>query len=572
MRGNVSKALSDYTKEELLGVIKGLKSRKKFGLVWEEKPEDVATMCSTNLPVLYEVEERAIKHDLSQPTNLVIEGDNYHSLSVLNYTHAGRVSCIFIDPPYNTGNKSWKYNNRYVESDDMFKHSKWLSFMSKRLQLSKNLLTDDGILIATIDDYEAHTLRLLLDEVFGEENRLATVIVINKKSGRSTDKFFATSHEYYYFYAKNIQNAKTGLLGNDESIQATFRNEDESGKFKWRDFLRTGGFSTPEERPNSHYPIFYDPKSGRIEVEPFADAIEIIPLDSKGKKRVWRQTRPSLMKLVADGDIMIQDTRNGYKVRIKDRIRTESIPKTVWDNPKYDAATHGTKLLEKVLGRPRAFDFPKSLYAVRDALDVALFEKDGAIVLDYFAGSGTTGHAVLELNRTKDMGLSFILCTNAESNIAEEVTYPRIANAVKGYAEVPGIPANIRYFKTDFVERDETDDKTRAKLVASSKQIIAVKEETFEDVVSNKKFVVMENAHKYSAIVFDQDSIPQAIQAIAKLPGDKPVSIYVFSLSNDSYEGDFESLDRKHSLKPIPEGILAVYRRIFDSKPKVSGE
>ncbi len=568
----MSKALSDYTKEELLGVIKGLKSRKKFGLVWEEKPEDVATMCSTNLPVLYEVEERAIKHDLSQPTNLVIEGDNYHSLSVLNYTHAGRVSCIFIDPPYNTGNKSWKYNNRYVESDDMFKHSKWLSFMSKRLQLSKNLLTDDGILIATIDDYEAHTLRLLLDEVFGEENRLATVIVINKKSGRSTDKFFATSHEYYYFYAKNIQNAKTGLLGNDESIQATFRNEDESGKFKWRDFLRTGGFSTPEERPNSHYPIFYDPKSGRIEVEPFADAIEIIPLDSKGKKRVWRQTRPSLMKLVADGDIMIQDTRNGYKVRIKDRIRTESIPKTVWDNPKYDAATHGTKLLEKVLGRPRAFDFPKSLYAVRDALDVALFEKDGAIVLDYFAGSGTTGHAVLELNRTKDMGLSFILCTNAESNIAEEVTYPRIANAVKGYAEVPGIPANIRYFKTDFVERDETDDKTRAKLVASSKQIIAVKEETFEDVVSNKKFVVMENAHKYSAIVFDQDSIPQAIQAIAKLPGDKPVSIYVFSLSNDSYEGDFESLDRKHSLKPIPEGILAVYRRIFDSKPKVSGE
>jgi adenine-specific DNA-methyltransferase len=568
----VSKALSDYTKEELLGVIKGLKSRKKFGLVWEEKPEDVATMCSANLPVLYEVEERAIKHDPSQPTNLIIEGDNYHSLSVLNYTHAGRVSCIFIDPPYNTGNKSWKYNNRYVESDDMFKHSKWLSFMSKRLQLSKSLLTDDGILIATIDDYEAHTLRLLLDEVFGEENRLATVIVINKKSGRSTDKFFATSHEYYYFYAKNIQNAKTGLLGNDESIQATFRNEDESGKFKWRDFLRTGGFSTPEERPNSHYPIFYDAKSGRIEVEPFADAIEIIPLDSKGKKRVWRQTRPSLMKLVAEGDIMIQDTRNGYKVRIKDRIRTESIPKTVWDNPKYDAATHGTKLLEKVLGRPRAFDFPKSLYAVRDALDVALFEKDGAIVLDYFAGSGTTGHAVLELNRTKDMGLSFILCTNAESNIAEEVTYPRIANAVKGYAEVPGIPANIRFFKTDFVERDETDDKTRAKLVARSKQIIAVKEETFEDVVSNKKFVVMENAHKYSAIVFDQDSIPQAIQAIAKLPGDKPVSIYVFSLSNDSYEGDFESLDRKHSLKPIPEGILAVYRRIFDSKPRVSGE
>lgn len=568
----MSKVLDDYTRDELLAVIKGLKSRKKFGLVWEEKPEDVATMCSQNLPVLFEVEDRAIKHDSSQATNLIIEGDNYHSLSVLNYTHAGRISCIFIDPPYNTGNKSWKYNNRYVEADDMFKHSKWLSFMSKRLQLSKNLLTDDGILIATIDDYEAHTLRLLLDEVFGEENRLATVVVINKKSGRSTDKFFATSHEYYYFYAKNIQNAKTGMLSNDESIQATFRNEDESGKFKWRDFLRTGGFSTPEERPNSYYPIFYDPKSGRIDVEQFDDSIEIIPVDSKGKKRVWRQTRPSLMRLVAEGDIMVQSVKSDYKVRIKDRIRTESIPKTVWDSPKYDAATHGTKLLERILGRPRAFDFPKSLYAVRDALDVALHEKDDAIVLDYFAGSGTTGHAVMELNRTKDKSISFILCTNAESNIAEEVTYPRILNVVTGYEDVPGIPTNVRYFKTDFVEREETDDITRAKLVSRSKQIIAVKEDTYDDVVSNKNFVVMESAKKYSAIIYELDSIPQAIDAFAKLKDKKPLSIYVFSLSGDTYERDFESLDRTYSLKPIPEGILAVYRRIFDPKQMVLGE
>ena len=561
----MNQKLEDYSREELLSLIKSLKVRKKFGLVWEEKPEDVASMCSSQLPVLYEIEERSIKGDASQPTNLIIEGDNYHSLSVLNYTHAGRVSCIFIDPPYNTGNKSWKYNNRYVESDDMFKHSKWLSFMNKRLRLSKELLTDDGILIATIDDYEAHTLRLLLDEVFGEENRLSTVIVLNKKSGRSTDKFFATSHEYYYFYAKNIQNAKTGLLANDESLQATFRNEDEGGRFKWRDFLRTGGFSTPEERPNSHYPIYYDAKSGRIDVVPFPEAFEIIPLDSKGKKRVWRQTRPSLMKLVAEDEISIQNTKSGYKVRIKDRIRTEAIPKTVWDSPKYDAATHGTKLLEKILGRPRSFDFPKSLYAVRDALDVALFEKKEAIVLDYFAGSGTTGHAVLELNRTKHMGLSFILCTNSESNIAEEVTYPRILNVINGYEDVPGISANVKFFKTDFVKREATDDQTRAQLVSRTKQIIAIKEDTYDEVVSNENFAIMESASKYSAIVYNQDSIGEIIQVLSLLPGDKPVGIYIFSLSNDRYEIDFENLEKQYSLKPIPEGLLSVYRRIFDT-------
>jgi adenine-specific DNA-methyltransferase len=561
----VNKDTFEYSRDELLTLVNELKEQKKFGLVWENKPEDVEVMCSTRIPVLMEIESRAVLHDSSQPTNLIIEGDNFHALSVLNYTHAGRIGCIFIDPPYNTGSKTWKYNNRFVEADDMFRHSKWLSFMSKRLKLSRDLLTEDGILIVTIDDYEAHTLRLLLDELFGEENRLATVVVINKKSGRSTDKFFATSHEYYYFYAKNKEKAQTGLLGNDEAIQATFRNQDDLGMFKWRDFLRTGGFSTPEERPNSNYPIFYDPQTGRIEVEPFESAIEILPIDSKGKNRVWRQTRPSLMKLVSEGDILIQNTKSGFKVRIKDRIRTESIPKTVWDSPKYDAATHGTKLLEKILGRPRAFDFPKSLYAVRDALDVALCGKEGSIVLDYFAGSGTTGHAVLELNRTKGLGLSFILCTNAESNIAEEVTYPRISNVIAGYGEVPGMPANLRFFKTDFVDRHETEDITRSNLISRCREIISVKEGTFQEVVANSSLIILEGNQKYSAIIFNQDSIPEAIKTMSSLSDGKEICIYLFSLSDDNYEKDFEELPCSYSIRAIPEGLLSVYRRIFNS-------
>lgn len=164
----MNKRLEDYTKEELLEVVKGLKRRKKFGLVWEEKIEDVVQQCQMKLPIIEEVTNRAITGLSEAPTNFVIEGDNYHSLSVLNYTHAGKIDVIYIDPPYNTGNSSWKYNNNYVEKEDGFRHSKWISFMNSRLRLAKELLTEDGMIVVAIDDYEIHTLRLLMDELFGE--------------------------------------------------------------------------------------------------------------------------------------------------------------------------------------------------------------------------------------------------------------------------------------------------------------------------------------------------------------------------------------------------------------------
>ena len=423
--------MADYSalsKEELLALVGKLDAQKKYGLVWEaDRTKEVFEAdLHASIPFLTEVTNNNLVLGKELPNNIFIEGDNYHALSVLNYTHQGKVDVIFIDPPYNTGNKTWRYNNDYVEGDDTFKHSKWISFMSKRLKLSKNLLTDDGIIIVSIDDYEVHTLRFLLDEIFGENNRLGTLSVINKKSGRSTDKFFATSHEYYYFYAKNADLASIGMMESSEETKQTYKLADEEGSYKWRDFLRTGGFSTPEERPNSFYPIYFEPKSKKIDIEKFPNAVEIFPIDSKGKKRVWRQTRPSLMKLVSIGSILIEETKSGWKVRIKDRIKMVVKPKTVWDSPLYDAATHGTKLLETILNKPRAFDFPKSVYAVRDALSVALNGKDDAIILDYFGGSGTTAHAVTLLNKEDDGNRKFIICTNNENNIASEVCLPRI--------------------------------------------------------------------------------------------------------------------------------------------------
>jgi len=197
---------SKLSKDELLKVVEKLESRKKYGLVWDEErtKEQFEKESKNALPVLKEVKGKEIITDPDKPINILIEGDNYHTLSVLNYTHQNKIDLIYIDPPYNTGNRTWKYNNCYVDKEDSYRHSKWLSFMKKRLRLAKNLIKDDGVIVVTIDDYEIFQLGMLMDEIFGEENRLANVVVLNKKSGRTTDAFFATCHEYYLFYAKNI--------------------------------------------------------------------------------------------------------------------------------------------------------------------------------------------------------------------------------------------------------------------------------------------------------------------------------------------------------------------------------
>src|SRR3990167_1329585 len=197
----------DWSKEKLLHEYKELLKRKKFGIVWEDKLEDVAEQCKTSLPVLKEEKKKDLSADNNDVTHIIIEGDNYHALSVLNYTHKRKVDVIYIDPPYNTGNKSWRYNNDFVDKEDRFRHSKWLSFMSKRLRLAKSLLKEDGFFIVTIDNNELFTLGLLMDEVFGEINRIGVITVVHKPEGRNQENFFGTSNEFMLVYAKNIDKA-----------------------------------------------------------------------------------------------------------------------------------------------------------------------------------------------------------------------------------------------------------------------------------------------------------------------------------------------------------------------------
>ena len=574
----------NWSKDKLVHELKELgKLEKSFGMVWKEKfePEQVIEKCKDFLPVLKK--EKTRKQIITGSENInhiFIEADNYHALSVLNYTHKRKVDVIFIDPPYNTGNKSWMYNNRYVEKEDRFRHSKWLSFMSKRLRLARNLLKEDGIIVVTIDDYELFTLGLLMDEIFFENNKIGTLVVESNPRGRTTNKFFATSHEYWLVYAKNVNAASIVNLLLTEEQKKLFNLEDEVSPYRLLPFRRSGGLSTPEERPNSHYPIFYSEKNGKIDIEPFKNATKILPIDKSGRKRVWRQTRPSLMEAVERGDIIIKKNGRGYVVYMKDRIKEGRKPKTIWINPKYDASSHGTILLDKILNRRKAFDYPKSLYAVLDALSVLVADKKDAVVLDFFAGSGTTGHAVLELNKRDGGKRQFILCTNNENNngngtggIAESVCYPRIKKVIEGYKDsagnvIAGLGGNLRYYSTEFVDNVKTDNDKRI-LTSKSTEMLCLAESTFDEVVNKKDmFAIYENQKQMTGIIYDEDTIEDFKKEAKKHK--KPFVVYVFSYDHTYNEEDFNDMDNLQIVKPIPEVILNIYRKIYKEiyKPK----
>ncbi len=553
---------------DLQSEIKKIKNRKKYGLVWEDKPEDVVLQCENNIPILKEVKNRKLVSDNSLPTNILIEGDNYHSLSVLNYTHRGAVDVIYADPPYNTGNKSWIYNNDYVEKDDSYRHSKWLSFIEKRARLAKFLLKEDGIFVLTIDDYELFTVGLLLDEIFGEENKIGIVAIETNPRGRTTNTFFATSHEYILFYAKKSEEAELDFKDLTEDQAGAFDLEDEISKYRLLPFRRSGGLSTREERPNSFYPIYFDKASGKISIEKFKGAAEILPIDGEGRERVWRQTRPSLMIAVNKGDMVIRHNGSKFTVLMKDRIKDGRKAKTVWIDPKYDASSHGTVLIQSILNKRKVFDYPKSLYAVIDTLNVLIKSNKDALVLDFFAGSGTTGHAVLEINKQDGGNRKFILCTNNEKKICEEVTYERIKRVMKGYKnkkgeKVEGLGGNLSYFKTDLVSVDKLrriSDESKIKVTYQAGEMIALREDTLNEIERNDWWQIFEGNGKLTAIYFTENKTK--LKELLKILEKKnlPTTLYIFGWGKNEYKNDYST----HSIhvEDIPEPILEVYKEI----------
>ena len=397
--------------ENLLGVKLPVKERAKF-----IRTQSALIIDTRHFPPAFADKLLAAYDDIDAATDgVLIHGDNFQALNLLSERFRGAVKCVYIDPPYNTSEESFIYKNNY-------KHSSWVTMMENRLVATLGYMTAGGTIAISIDDEELFRLKMVGDSVFGEDNFIANLVFESNPRGRTIDAFFATCHDYVVVYGNNAEQSQISQIKLSEEQRAAFNLEDSISKYRLLPFRRSGGLSTPAERPNSHYPIFYDADTGRIDIDDFDGATEILPIDSSGTPRVWRQTPPSFMKAVQAGDIVIKD--NG-SVLMKDRIKNGRKPKTVFKDPSYDASSHGTVLLANIMG-DKKFSYPKSLHAVTDT--VRFFDDQAMTVLDYFAGTGTTAHAVINLNREDGGARKFILAEMGE--YFKTVLLPRIKKVI----------------------------------------------------------------------------------------------------------------------------------------------
>lgn len=571
--------------KELEAELRRLKKSKRYWLVWEDKPEDVVEKCKNELPVLIEDNSKRIVEWWDDLTHILIEWDNYHALSVLSYTHERKIDVIYIDPPYNTWAKDWKYNNDYVDSEDQFRHSKWLAMMSKRLVLSRSLLTEKWFIVLAIDHYELFSLWLLCDEIFWEENRIGVVAVVHKSEWRNQEKFFWTSHEYMMFYAKDKKKCDFQSVILDSTIQETFNMEDEKWKYRLNNYLRSWGWdqNLRINKQNSYYPIYVSADLTEITLTETHWYSAIYPITNSWQERTWKTKADTLLEALELGEIIAQRD-NKWNVQIYEKYRENQIIKTHWVDPKYHAIHHWTKLIEKILWSKK-FDFPKSLFLLIDILKITSM-KD-SIILDFFAGSGTTWHAVLELNKEDGWKRQFILCTNNENNIAEEVTYPRIRNVINGYADIEGIPGNLRYYRTDFIGVDKSIDDLRAKFMGRCTDMLQVRENTFLHFPLSKNgpklgwewendyFRVFQNTEKLLVVMYHPYEIEtfkkwfeflrekEDILQKSNVPTHKEIVVYIFSMWWEIFEEELAHLSDRIRIETIPDEVLETYKKIF---------
>lgn len=543
----------NYTKEQLIEELRKLSKRKKYGLVWEEEKtkEKFEADAEGKLPVLAEDKEKEIKTDADNLTNILIEGDNYHALSVLNYTHAKSIDVIYIDPPYNTGNNDFKYNDKFVDHEDSYRHSKWLSFMSKRLKLAKNLLKDTGVIFISIDDNEVAQLKLLCDEFFGVLNFVGQLIWRKKEGGGQTDKYFATEHEYIVVYQKT-----SSFQWLDKTISddiSSFNKKDKDGNYKLVKLEKWGSGARREDRPTMYFPII-GPNNKKI-----------FPIAPDGNEGRWRVGKITMDELIENNLIQWEKKNDRFIPYEKVYYTPEKNKKIKARSILYELANtgDGTNQLTEIFNSKDKFQNPKPLELIDFCLKHT--SKMNSIILDFFAGSGTTMHATMVINSEDGGKRQCILVTNNENNICTDVCYPRVKKVIEGYKnpkgeKVEGLGGNLKYYKTNFVGSEPTH-RNKKLLTDKSIEMLCIKENTFDEVINKKDFFIFKSNEKFTAILFDEMKMEEFKNEIKKLK--MPVSVYVFSLEGDDFKEEFENLKNDITLCSIPEAILKVYRRIY---------
>jgi adenine-specific DNA-methyltransferase len=525
-----------------------------------------------------------------KPFHTVINGENYHALEILLYAYEGKVDCIYIDPPYNTGAKDWKYNNDYVAADDAYRHSKWLSFMERRLELAKRLLNpEDSVLIVTIDEKEYLRIGMLLEQMFPSA-KIQMVSSVISPQGAARKNQFARTDEYVFFIAFGAAGPAACALSREwmGNIGSTVK-----GKLHWSGLRRTGTNAARKDRPNLFYPVFISADSDRFvsvgEAIPLASKRDLIkapagchvvwPIRSddsegnwqispgalrtaieKGFVRLGRPEGPNTtisylksgeQKKVEAGTFEVTGCRPDGSVTVNDlESEPEFVPGTQWSIPSHDASRNGSNLLRELIPG-RKFPFPKSLYAVEDAIRFFVKDKPSAFVIDFFGGSGTTGHAVMRLNHQDGGTRRSVVVTNNEvsddeakelrfaglspgdpdweaQGIFQHVTKPRIEAAVVGITHVgepvkgdykfvdefpisQGLEENVEFVELTYLDRN---DVSRGRAFEEIAPLLWMKVGAKGEMIAKQKATFDAPPGARYAVLFDIDVWPKFVDEV----------------------------------------------------------
>lgn len=610
----------EMSKEELIDYIKNINESNngKYGLIWdkEKEPEKIVEECNKYIPVLKEDENKKIENN--GYNNILIEGDNFHSLEVLNYTHKETVDVIYIDPPYNTGIEDFVYNDKFINEEDGYRHSKWLNFMQKRLKVARNLLKDDGLIMISIDDNEFAQLKLLCDKIFGENNKISIhhIQVRYAEKSLADGKQVKPVMEYVLIYAKNSSNCKLNLPIEEYTEQSFCYEikEEKNGK----------------EIKNSDGTIVYVYKPGEWKIEKKEKA------DMKLLKETWisgtiyskmsygqvvrKYIEPRysedgigcLYKVMGRGDDGLgyryyvgPAKKNSSRCKMYSGMPLSRVEEIKSGNGSYReipisnyldfAPDFGNIVSEGGI----AFNSGKKPVKMLKEL-INYHPSKSAIVLDFFAGSGSTGHAVLELNKEDNGTRKFILCTNNEvsnklqkeymknNNLSEKdlekikssneknwkefvekngicstVTYPRLKNVIKGQNKKTILNGTLRYYKTEFVENSGTRDQIYYDLTEKCIPMLCVKEDTYEIIEKNDQYAIYTNKanDKFTCVYFDTigNKYEEFIEKVKAIEEKKV--LYIFTLGNKIEEPRLAEI-KNYTIEAIPQRIYDLYKKL----------
>lgn len=444
--------------------IRELEGQDKLGLFYPNYPEAVLTSCENHIALLQECVDKAIVGSPDGINHTLIEGDNYAALLALQYGYENKVGMIYIDPPFNKG-EDFRYNDDRIDRTHPFRSGMWCNFMERRLRLARKLLSNDGVIFISIDDDEMDHLRGVCDKVFLRKNFIAAFPWRCRRGGGFTNTKISVDHEYVLLYAKNAEQVALNDKPKDTSkFEKKYPYKDEKGCYKRQGFRKTGTENAATDRPTMAYDV--EAPDGTI----------IKPMRSDGSLGRWRSNKDGYLRLLEQDELVFRKVKGKWQVYQKERPFHEdgSVKTEKWQSLLYDVAanTEGTNALKEVFAGEKLFDFPKPPSLIRHLLRMA--SRPDSIILDFFAGSGTTAESVLALNAEDGGSRRVILCTNNEQDICQSVTYPRFKSVVAKHKPTD----SLRYYTLNFMPYSLPHGLDEEKVAIYKQSVDTVKDAT----------------------------------------------------------------------------------------------